>query len=100
MRELLLILVVLVGSATTNIQACELEGIPEFKKEFYSEYSKFIMISDCVGNFNNCARFEESEIITTASRSYYPANSLNVLKKAYYAFEVHPPFINSNSVTG
>ena len=83
----LLISLMMTGIAVTDLQAAWQDEKPVLKEGGYNQCSQFMMISGCVEYFDNCARFEETEINFTAARSFYPANSLNVLKKAFYAFE-------------
>ena len=100
MKTLLLILLMLTGTAASELQATESGGISDHTTgEVGSDLNKFMQISDCTGNFN-CYETSDSEINNIIARSFYPANSLNVLKKAYYAFEVCPSDIIHITVAG
>jgi hypothetical protein len=66
----------------------------------WSECYKFFVISDCAENFRNGFPTEGTENTSPYARSFYPANSLNVLKKALYAFDARPLYLLHISEAG
>ena len=100
MTKLLLISIIMTGIALTDLKAARLDEKPLLNEGWYNACLQFMMISGCVESFNNYARFEETEINFSAARSFYPANSLNVLKKAFYAFDTPQSNIPHYSAAG
>ena len=66
----------------------------------WSDCLQLIVISDCTANESYGFQNEFTENTSLTARSFYPANSLNVLKKALYAFDARPSDLSKNSVAG